>query len=368
MKKIILITLLLLSLTSCGEEKIKETEVVDAPIIETPSNEDSIVAIEKIKADTPVIEKVKQEKPDIINPLEKVKSDSGSVIKMTEIIEKKPSVFQSIKDKILNRNKSKTKKWEEKTSPLKWDVWKTKQEKEIKIEVPLEQPNQSIKTDAVITKNTEIPVIEKSPEPKIEAPKVIEKTPELIKKEETKKKRKIFPKLEKNIKKLKQTNISSEEVEQINQAVESAVVKAVSETATTTDNIEVCNALDENFIEGCKKEVILENAESDSECEQLSESGSVDSCKNTFHESQALEESNVALCDRILNPAWILACKNRVFLNIAKVSLDESVCEQLSETFEKQECKRQIKTEIQLKKEHDNEIQKLKDNFQNQDN
>ena len=172
-----------------------------------------------------------------------------------------------------------------------------------------------------------------------------------IKKEEENTRKALLPELEKNINKLKNIDVSGEEIERLHSDVKNILIRTVTQNAITHNSIEQCNSLDENIIDTCKTEVIIQNTDDDTLCKELSSEENINTCKNTFNKTKALEELDADICKKILNWQESTSCQSRVLLLIARNNLDVSTCEWILDTFEKEQCIYEVEEEIKMKKE-----------------
>jgi len=86
-------------------------------------------------------------------------------------------------------------------------------------------------------------------------------------------------------------------------------------------------------------------------CKELSSEENINTCKNTFNKTKALEELDADICKKILNWQESTSCQSRVLLLIARNNLDVSTCEWILDTFEKEQCIYEVEEEIKMKKE-----------------
>jgi len=330
MKKIILFSLLLLFISSCGKEEIEnihssnisQTDENISPIEAIAQTDTSIISIEEIQKNTsPIIEKIPTDidstptitKVGIVGEVFQKKKNST-----TDLIVEKPSLFESLKNKIFNNDDTSEQKeletpWSIDPPPIIQDiednsaeypsiieikkVAETKEQipkEEIKIpkdeswiiqvndpisptikEIKITPKDQSINVQPANT-NTQNSDDNNSSELPIE---VNIETEEDIQQEQDEEN---IPKTEAEI----EETFLDKYLERIKQSINTPIVQAIYKTAINNNDLNMCYSLDLDLVENCKLWVILKDAENDSVCEEFLEGDSIDNCKNIFKDIQ----------------------------------------------------------------------------------
>lgn len=157
-------------------------------------------------------------------------------------------------------------------------------------------------------------------------------------------------KIELTLSKLKETWLDSMESQDILNNMESLLNRKVTDKAISQKDIKLCSELSNSDISSCEIRVISESFEK-SDCDMLSNTGSVNSCKNTFTKKEIISSNNPLLCEEIIweSEEEVLRCKDRVNQSKALKDLDKSFCENISENIEKDMCKDMIEMELQIR-------------------
>ena len=173
--------------------------------------------------------------------------------------------------------------------------------------------------------------------------------------------------LEKNISKLKDIGFNDENLRSLNEQVVWMFNNSIENKAIKDNNIEVCNKLDENYVEYCKKQVIIKSGNIDS-CDDLSQDYLKRECKNTILKELSLDQLDENICDKLIfeeiKNTWesdiveitisekefeINNCKNRVFNKKATKNIDSTFCKEISEENEILMCEELVKMEEENK-------------------
>lgn len=169
-----------------------------------------------------------------------------------------------------------------------------------------------------------------------------------------------FSDLKTNLDKLKKINLSGEDMDLLNSNIISIYNNKLQSQAIDENNISLCNKLDKNYVESCKKEIIIKS-ENIKNCDSLTEDFNKRSCKNSILKEQAISKLDEKICDTFIsgkqntiewyetlvdtneNQFEINDCKNRVFEKQAIKNLDISICKKMPNKYEIWSCEELVK-------------------------
>lgn len=176
-----------------------------------------------------------------------------------------------------------------------------------------------------------------------------------------------FSTLEKNLEKLKNIKISSENLDLLNSEIINMYDQAIYEEALKEKNVEICKKAERNYVEECKKMIFIEKKDINS-CDTLKEENAKIYCKNEILKANALEKLDEKLCDKLIFPKegnieWeedknvlennfqkeeIQNCKITVLNTKALKEKNPNICKKIPIKEEQKNCIDFVKSETQL--------------------
>ena len=207
--------------------------------------------------------------------------------------------------------------------------------------------------------NTEIiekiePIQEKPTQIKIDNIETIDKNIE---------KKITFSDLEYNLSKIKSIDLDEQKIMLINEELKNIFTSSIIEKAKKENDIKMCTQLNSNSQNFCEMEIIV-NSKNVDNCNNLSNTWSIDSCKNDITMNLASKELNEKLCDNLIDKSEkknrINSCKNEILFEKALKNLDIKFCDKISETSQKESCKNMLKMEKEMKLEQEKMEKEMK--------
>ena len=167
-------------------------------------------------------------------------------------------------------------------------------------------------------------------------------------------KKDMFFELDNNIIEFKKHDIKDFELKDLNDMISSIIYSNISEKAIENNNLKDCDKLGNNFIDMCKEGVIINNlweSIDDGVCNILSNTWSINSCKNSINMNLANIMFDVKFCEKIIENLGegydINYCKSKVLSEKAVKELNSNICNEILEESEINMCK----DEVKMKKE-----------------
>lgn len=156
-----------------------------------------------------------------------------------------------------------------------------------------------------------------------------------------------FSSLENNLNKLKSFELNSWELGFINSELLSIFNRKIEEKAFNTNDLSVCEQLDEN-VDNCKYNVTIKFNDIE-KCNLLSADFFIIDCKNQITKNIAYDNLDETVCDDLLDDSEekyiINSCINRVITLKASKGLDLNLCEQISNVNEQDFCREAVEME-----------------------
>lgn len=167
-----------------------------------------------------------------------------------------------------------------------------------------------------------------------------------------------FSTLEKNLEKLKKSNVSNDELSMFNSQLVSFYNNSIQNDAISKMDASICDKADKNNINNCKKSVFVKEGKIEN-CDIFTEKYLQNNCKNEIIKKQAREKLDENICEKLVfenidlieteeneeieNPE-ITYCKNSILQEKAIKNLDLSICNKLP-TPDKDMCIEIVKME-----------------------
>lgn len=159
---------------------------------------------------------------------------------------------------------------------------------------------------------------------------------------------KTFSKVENSFKKLKNIEISEEDLQLLDETVNSIYNSNIINKATESNDTNLCSKLEENYKNNCVNNVIL-SSKDEKQCEILSKTGAINNCKNGIRQDIAYEKLDEKLCDEMIDESndksEINSCKNRILEEKAIKNLDIRLCDKINDESIKDICKDMVEME-----------------------
>ncbi len=160
-----------------------------------------------------------------------------------------------------------------------------------------------------------------------------------IKKVETIKNNNINPNFKetyKKLKKLEKLGLSNEEINSLNEYLDSIFLNKIIFSAIEKKDIKECYKLDKNNINACIMSFAIE-ANNLNKCKQINNTESIIDCENTIIKIKSEESLDPKICDQLNiskydKDEWkdiIQSCKNDIYIKKAKKELNPKECEKI---------------------------------------
>jgi len=148
-----------------------------------------------------------------------------------------------------------------------------------------------------------------------------------------------FNKIEEKIIKLKELNLSEDELMFLNDELENILNRNIEELALEKNDYNICDKSRNSS--NCKKKLILKNQKIN-DCKILVDTWSIISCQNDINEDLAEKNLDETFCDKIIDDSEELFevnnCKNNIFIEKARKTQDIKICNKITEKIEKEMC------------------------------
>lgn len=162
--------------------------------------------------------------------------------------------------------------------------------------------------------------------------------------------------LKENLEKIKDIDLPPMEAEMLNYELKHIFTSNIKKESIDKNDIKICEKLNADEIEWCKTEFIYNKAmtsNNPSDCEAITDTWSINSCKNNIFLTQANKKSDISICDKIIDNSEekfeLNMCKNNILLEKARKDLDSNICNKITTDMEKQMCTDMIKMEKEMK-------------------
>ena len=159
--------------------------------------------------------------------------------------------------------------------------------------------------------------------------------------------------LEKNISKLKNIKVWSEDLRLLNEQIIWIFNNSITSEAIKKLDVNICDKSDKNYSDNCKMQVLREIWDAE-KCSIFSETGALNNCKNEILKTNAEKKLDENICDKLIDNSpekfEINSCKNRVLEQKAIKNLDSNVCKKITEKSQIDMCIENVKMEKENKK------------------
>lgn len=148
-------------------------------------------------------------------------------------------------------------------------------------------------------------------------------------------------KIEKSLFKLNGVDVSNDDLQMLDENINYIYNNSITNKALENNDITLCSKLEENNQYSCKKSIIVKwwNIE---KCYELTNTWSINSCKNEIFYKKADSDLDESICEKIIDESEekfeINSCKNRILTEKARVSLDKNICKKIDNMNDRSMC------------------------------
>jgi len=154
--------------------------------------------------------------------------------------------------------------------------------------------------------------------------------------------------IEKRLSKLKEIEVSNTDLKMLDYTINSIYISSIRNKAQEKNDINICSKLNGNDQYSCKKSVLVKAWDIE-KCSLLTDTWSINTCKNEIISNKAQINLDEKICENIIDESELKfevnSCRIMALTNKAIKSLDSKMCNKISNELEKNMCIERVKIE-----------------------